>query len=158
MTISLDALRVVCAVVNEGGVNRAARVLNRVPSAVSHAIRKLERDLDAEIFRRQGRRLVLTEAGARLVRDGQDVLRQTVDLEAAVRRIHEGWTPELRIAVGGAVPMPWVLDLVEGLYAVSPHTQITIQREVLAGSWDALVANRVDLVVGVARLWTPCSL
>ena len=138
----------VTAVVREGGVVRAAKSLNKVPSALTHAIQKLERDLDAELFQRAGRSLVPTEAGLRLVEQGEFLLEQALDLETSVRQMATGWDGELRVAVSDIVPSDWILSIVESLYSVSPHTEVSIQREVLAGSWDAIVSGRADLVIG----------
>lgn len=148
MKLSLEALRVVTAIVREGGVTGAAKSLNRVPSAVSHTIQKLERELEAELFVRRGRSMILTEAGTLLVEQGESLLQQADDLETTVRNIANGWEVVLRIAIADVVPSAWILSIVSRLYAQSPHTQVTVTREVLAGAWDALVSGRVDLVVG----------
>lgn len=147
MQLSLEALRTVIAVVHEGGVNRAAKSLNKVPSAVSHTIQKLERDLNAKLFVKQGRSLVLTEAGTKLVEQGEALLEQALDLATSVRQIANGWDAVLRIAIADVVPITWVLSIVDKLYTVSPHTQVSISREVLAGAWDALISDRADLVI-----------
>ena len=150
MKISLEALRIIGAVVREGGVNRAAKSINKVPSAISHAIQKLERGLDAELFTKQGRSLVLTEAGRKLVEEGEHLLEQADDLETSVRQIANGWDAQLRIALSDVVPSAWFIPIVGRLYTISPHTEVSIGREVLAGTWDALVAGRMDLVVGAS--------
>ncbi|MFY1005238.1 LysR family transcriptional regulator, partial [Escherichia coli] len=51
------------AVADHGGVARAAVHLNRVQSNVSTRLKQLEATLEAPLFRRQNRRLVLSEQG-----------------------------------------------------------------------------------------------
>jgi DNA-binding transcriptional LysR family regulator len=51
------------AVVDHGGVNRAAAALYLAQPSLSQSIRALERDLGHQLFHRVGRRLVLTDAG-----------------------------------------------------------------------------------------------
>ncbi|MFC0106805.1 LysR family transcriptional regulator [Kibdelosporangium aridum] len=63
------------AVVDHGGVNRAASALFLTQPSLSQAIRALERDLGQELFHRVGRRLVLTDAGRSLVEPARDVIR-----------------------------------------------------------------------------------
>ncbi|MGN6702573.1 MAG: LysR family transcriptional regulator [Burkholderiaceae bacterium] len=53
------------AVASEGHLTRAAERLHLSQSALSAQIRQLEQRLGVELFERQGRRLVLTEAGGR---------------------------------------------------------------------------------------------
>ncbi|MBB6172306.1 DNA-binding transcriptional LysR family regulator [Nocardiopsis mwathae] len=68
------------AVVDHGGVNRAADALHLAQPSLSQAIRALERHLGCDLFHRVGRGLVLTDAGRALVEPARDVVR---GLEAA---------------------------------------------------------------------------
>jgi len=65
--MDLSSLNIFRTVVSENGVTRAAVKLNRVQSNVTTRIRQLEEDLGAALFTRDGRRLVLTPAGATLL-------------------------------------------------------------------------------------------
>lgn len=65
--MDLSALTIFRAVVRENGITRAAVKLNRVQSNVTTRIRQLEEDLGAPLFIRDGRRLVLSPAGATLL-------------------------------------------------------------------------------------------
>lgn len=62
--INYHHLRYFWAVAHEGNLTRAAERLFVSQSSVSVQIKKLERELGHELFERQGRRLVLTEAGS----------------------------------------------------------------------------------------------
>lgn len=66
-TIDLEALLIFRTVVSEGGVNRAAEKLHRVPSNVTTRIRQLEEYLGVRLFRRDGRTLTLTAEGKTLL-------------------------------------------------------------------------------------------
>jgi DNA-binding transcriptional LysR family regulator len=65
--MDLAALNIFRTVVRENGVTRAATKLNRVQSNVTTRIRQLEEQLGAELFTRDGRRLILTPAGETLL-------------------------------------------------------------------------------------------
>jgi DNA-binding transcriptional LysR family regulator len=65
--MDLSSLNIFRTVVSENGVTRAAVKLNRVQSNVTTRIRQLEEDLGTALFTRDGRRLVLTPAGATLL-------------------------------------------------------------------------------------------
>jgi DNA-binding transcriptional LysR family regulator len=62
------------AVVDEGSVRAAATRLFVAQPSVSQSIKTLERDLEAELFHRSGRRLVLTPAGEALITPARQVL------------------------------------------------------------------------------------
>ena len=61
--MELSDLRIFNAVVEEGGITRAANRLHRVQSNVTTRIRQLEEDLGVDLFIRQGKRLHLSPAG-----------------------------------------------------------------------------------------------
>ena len=56
-------LRYFWAVAHEGKLTKAAERLNVSQSALSVQVKKLEEQLDAPLFEREGRGLKLTEAG-----------------------------------------------------------------------------------------------
>ena len=74
-TIDLEALLIFRTVVSEGGVNRAAEKLHRVPSNVTTRIRQLEEYLGVRLFRRDGRTLSLTAEGKTLLNYATRLLR-----------------------------------------------------------------------------------
>jgi DNA-binding transcriptional LysR family regulator len=74
-TIDLEALLIFRTVVSEGGVNRAAEKLHRVPSNVTTRVRQLEEYLGVRLFRRDGRTLSLTNEGKTLLNYATRLLR-----------------------------------------------------------------------------------
>src|ERR1700760_996088 len=85
-TMDLDDLQIFRAVVREGGVTRAAGQLHRVPSNVTTRIKQLEERLGNALSRRQGRGLVLTEAGSTLLGHAERLLQMADLAEQEVRR------------------------------------------------------------------------
>jgi len=148
MKISLDLLQVLDAIDRHGSFTAAAAALHRVPSALSHAVAKLESDLDIPLFIRSGRRATLTEAGRTLLADGRHLLRAAGELERRVQRIAKGWEAELRIGIDAIIPIERIYPLLGRFYGAGHSTQIRLGREVLGGCWDALATDRADLVIG----------
>lgn len=148
MKISFELLQILDAIDRHGSFTAAASALHRVPSALSHAIGKLEDDLGITLFERQGRRATLNLAGRTLLDDGRHLLRAASDLERRIQRIADGWEAELRIALDAIIPIERLYPLLEAFYAGSHPTQIRINSEVLAGTWDALMTGRADLAIG----------
>ncbi|WP_433693388.1 LysR substrate-binding domain-containing protein [Paraburkholderia phenoliruptrix] len=83
--MDLAALTIFRAVVRENGVTRAAAKLNRVQSNVTTRIKQLEEQLGAELFIRDGRRLVLTPAGETLLPYAERLLALADEARHAVR-------------------------------------------------------------------------
>lgn len=148
MKISLELLLILDAIDRHGSFTAAAAALHRVPSALSHAVAKLESDLDIPLFIREGRRAFLNEAGRTLLADGRHLLRAAAELERRVQRIATGWEAELRIGVDAIIPAERLFPLIGNFYDAGHHTQIRLSNEVLGGTWDALATDRADLVIG----------
>ncbi len=82
--MELSDLRIFTAVVQEGGVTRAAEKLNRVQSNVTTRIRQLEDRLQAKLFDRQGKKLILTPAGRTLLDYAEKLLALADEAQAAL--------------------------------------------------------------------------
>jgi DNA-binding transcriptional LysR family regulator len=65
-----------------GSFARAAKLLQLDPSAVSHAIAELERELRVTLFYRTTRQLRLTEDGEEIVRRGREILHELAELQS----------------------------------------------------------------------------
>ena len=85
-TLDLVALRSFVAVVDSGGVTRAAGLLNLTQSAVSMQIKELENQVGLQLFDRQGRTLTLSTAGEYFVVHAKRMLGALRDADNAMAR------------------------------------------------------------------------
>lgn len=148
MKISLELLQTLDAIDRHGSLSAAASAMHRVPSALSHAVAKLEDDLGVPLFDRHGRKTTLNEAGRALLDDGRHLLRAAEEIERRVQRIATGWEAELRIAIDTIIPVERLFPTLERFYAAGHSTRLRLTSEVLGGTWDALATGRADLAVG----------
>lgn len=148
MKLSLEALTLLDAIERHGSYGAAAAALHRVPSTLTHAVQRLEAQLEIDLFDKAARRVTLTAAGRALLADGRLLLRAAADLEKRVCRIANGWEAELCLAVDAVIPAARILPLIERFYAAGHSTEIRIVTEVLGGTWDALTTQRADLLIG----------
>ena len=149
--LSLDALEVLDAIDRQGSFAAAAAALYRVPSAVTYTVQKLEDDLGLPVFRREGRRSVLTPAGQLLLEQGREILAAADRLVETAKQVHSGWESELRIALDSLIELEQVAPVLDRFYRVHPDIEITLSEEVLGGAWEAVLQDRADLVVGAAE-------
>ncbi len=150
MPLTLDALTLLDAIERRGSFARAAEELDRAPSSLTYAVQQMEADLDLLIFDRSGHRARLTPAGRVLLEEGRMLLKAAAETEARARQAAEGWEPGLTLAVDVVLPMTPVLDCVAEFDGLEQKTAIRIRSEVLAGTWEALLSGRADLVVGAS--------
>jgi DNA-binding transcriptional LysR family regulator len=148
LKISFEALEMLDAIDRLGSFARAAEALDRVPSALSYAVRKLEDDLDILIFDRRGYRAKLTQAGRLLLEQGRLLIDHAANLQREIAQTASGWESELRIALDAILPWAWLQPHVDAYYKEACATRLRFTEETLAGSWDALAAGRVDMVIG----------
>jgi len=148
MKLSLDALLVLDAIQRQGSFAGAAERLHRVPSAITYTMKKLEQDLDTPLFNRSGHRSTLTEAGKFLLSEGRHLLDSATNIENQLRKVSIGWEAELNIAIANMLPIDGLLELINEFYAQESGTRIKIHTEVYGGTWDALISERADLVIG----------
>src|SRR4029450_6092764 len=83
--IDLAALEIFKAVVDHGGITKAATRLNRVPSNVTTRVKQLEERLGTPLFCRGDRRVVVLAEGARLLVYADRLLTLSREAEAALR-------------------------------------------------------------------------
>jgi DNA-binding transcriptional LysR family regulator len=149
--MELADLAVFRAVVRTGGVTRAAATLHRVPSNVTVRVRKLEDELGVALFLREGRRMVLTPGGERLLAYADRLLALAEEARDAVAtREPRGLLRLGAMESTAAARLPRVLMAFQARWPsvdVELHTgdPRRLVADVLAGTLDAaLVAEPVD--------------
>ncbi len=146
--ISLDALVALDTIARKGSFAAAAQALGKVPSALSYQIRKLEEELDALLFDRRKRRLQLTPSGEVLLSQGRVLLESVENLQAMVRESASGWEQGLRITCDSALPIVRLHPLIRDFDRQQAPTRLVLQQETLSGSWESLLDERCDLLIG----------
>ncbi|HAS6079643.1 TPA: LysR family transcriptional regulator [Vibrio vulnificus] len=76
LNMDIEALRSFLAFVETGSFTRAAKQISRTQSAFSAQMRKLEEEIGAELFIKEGRYLVLSDAGIRLTSHARQLVSQ----------------------------------------------------------------------------------
>lgn len=131
-----------------GSFTAAAGHLNSTQAAVSDRIAALERELGVELFQRGGRRVVLTDAGRRVLPRAELLLRQWESLRASVAPAATEGPARLRIAVGASIAQSFLPACLERLAREEP--QVTIELVTAGSAVNAtaeLLADRIDLAL-----------
>lgn len=146
--VTLEALEVLDAIDRKGSFSAAAGALYRVPSALTYSVRKLEEDLGVTLFRKQGRRSVLTPAGRVLLEQGRELLDAAERLVENTRQVDRGWESVLSIAVDSILTFDYIYPYLAEFFVIKSDIEIDLSEEVLGGAWESIHDARVDLVVG----------
>lgn len=140
--MDLAALEIFRAVVEAGGITRAAARLHRVQSNVTTRIRQLEQSLGVELFLRDGKRLVLTPAGQTLLDYACRILQLAEEARHAVlpARPHG----RLRIASMESTAASRLPALLATLHQRWPRVQLELVTMTTRQSIQALSNFEVD--------------
>lgn len=145
--VTLEQWRCLVAVVEAGSHEKAAALLHKSQSSVTYAVRKIERQLAVEVFRTEGRRAVLTSAGAQLYRRAQALLEDAAGIELAAARSSAGWEAEIGLAVEILFPTWLLLDCLAEFGRQSPQTRIELYESVMDGTAELMRAGTVDIAI-----------
>lgn len=124
-----------------GSITQAAKKLGLSQPTVTTQIRNLEAQYGVELFYRGGRRLTLSDEGARLLPMVQQLLQQEADIEFFLRNCGQV-QGSLRIA---ATAPYYVLDLIKRFRERLPQVQVTLEIGNSQQVIEALEEYRVDL-------------
>jgi DNA-binding transcriptional LysR family regulator len=145
--MDVDALRALDAVVREGGVARAAARLNRVQSAVSYQVGKLEAQVGTALLDRSGYRVRLTPAGEVILAEGRKLLAQADHMQALADQFASGWEPRLTVVVDGVLPLEPVLTALKTMTDEDVPTSIRVRVEFLRGVQQRFEAEGADFML-----------
>jgi LysR family transcriptional regulator, regulator for metE and metH len=148
-------LAILREVERQGSLTAAADVLCLTQSALSHAIRKLERQLGTAVWRRDGRQLRLTQAGIHLQSLAKRLLPQLEHAEQVIAQFAAGQRGSLRIGIECHPCYQWLLPLVEPYLHAWPDVDVDVKRAFQFGGMAALFSHDIDLLVTPDPLHKP---
>ena len=149
--LTLEALEVLDAIDRKGSFAAAAAALYRVPSAITYSVQKLEQDLGVTLFRKEGRRSVLSPAGRFLLEQGRELLLAADRLVETTRQVDSGWESCLNVAVDSIFDPQFIYPHLEAFYHVRPAIEVNLYEEVLGGTIESVLEGRADLALGAGE-------
>lgn len=147
MNLELRHLRTIRAIHEQGGLARAADILNITQSALSHQIKALEEQAGVELFARRVKPLRLSGAGMRLLRLAEQVLPLVAATEAEFRGVEMGRVGRLVIAMECHACFDWLLPVLDMFRRTWPEVDVDIRQRLAFAALPALAREEVDLVI-----------
>jgi DNA-binding transcriptional LysR family regulator len=149
-TLDLDTLRTLAVANDLGGYAQAATRLGRTPSAVSLQMKRLQDAVGAQLFRKAGRGIALTDAGEIVLQFGRrmlalnDELLDTIRGAALTGSVRLGFSQDFAESV-----LPAVLSQFAKLY---PLVMIDVRIEGNAALVTAIDNGELDLALAVGHV------
>ncbi|OUJ11850.1 LysR family transcriptional regulator [Acetobacter sp. DsW_063] len=148
-------LIIIQEVAREGSLTAAGARLHLTQPALSHAIRKIERQLGVKIWRREGRSLALTQAGEWLLSLANRLLPQFELAENRLEQFANGERGTLRIGMECHPCYQWLLKVVSPYLERWPKVDVDVRKKFQFGGIGALFSNEIDILVTPDPLYKP---
>ncbi|MEX0280133.1 MAG: LysR family transcriptional regulator [Arenibacterium sp.] len=143
--LTLDQLRMLVAIDDTGSFTAAAKRVQRAQSAVSHAIRTLEVDLDVVLFDRSTRMPKRTKTGDAIISEARMILSRVDHLKARARGMAAGMESEICLATSVIAPRDGVLELLDAFRLQFPNIGLRLFVEEIGGVPQLVLDGRADL-------------
>jgi DNA-binding transcriptional LysR family regulator len=148
--MKLDDLEVFVGVVNAGTLAKAAEQLHQSTSALSKALRRLERDVNTPLFDREGKALKLNDSGEKLYARALQLMQMAeqtkYELSGAATKIH------CRIAAPAVVLWRYGAQIVQALNHKLGECTLSIQAMFEDEAAAALTRGEVDFALTTSAI------
>ena len=149
--ISLRQLYYFVAVAECGKVLDASNVVARSQSAVTTAVRDLERELDVALFDRHSGGVVLTSAGRELLPRAYRIIKEVEDATRSLKAGREKIEGSLRVGAKDTIAAYYLPASLTRFRQAHPYVDIDIREMVKADIEDSVRDGRIDLGIVALR-------
>ncbi|KAB7616177.1 LysR family transcriptional regulator [Amylibacter sp. SFDW26] len=147
MYLEFRHLRTIKAIHDQGGLARAADVLNITQSALSHQVKALEDQVGMELFLRRSKPLKLSKAGHKLLKLAEEVLPRVEAIEVDFSETIAGKAGRLHIAIECHACFEWLFPVLESFRKSWSSVDVDIRPGLAFDALPALQREEVDVVI-----------
>lgn len=143
--MTFDQVIVFHKIVQMGSFKSAAAEVHKTQPAISLAIKKLEEEMEVELFNRSSYRPVLTEHGKAFYERSFKILQGMNELESLARSFRNQEEPEIKLAVDGISPLPEILKVFKSFSERYPNTKLNLSFDILFESERKVLEREVEM-------------
>ncbi|WLR51743.1 LysR family transcriptional regulator [Bacillus tianshenii] len=145
--MDINRFRYFIAVVDEGNISKAALKLKITQPSLSIMIKRLEEELDTLLFKRKGKRLILTTTGRLVYQRAKNILNSTDDMLLEIKEHQKGLRGEIKIGCSTAANLIIIPKVVERLQAEMPNVTIKVVEGNTEYIANQLLNNQLDVAI-----------
>ncbi len=147
MDLSLRHLKLVQEVAREGTLTGASKRLFLTQSALSHQLADLERQAGTPVFTRVAKRMVLTEAGRRVLEVAGRTLDEMNRLDSDLRGIARGTMGHIRLTTKCNTAYHWLPSVLPKFKRSYPGIEFTIVPSCGHKAMESVIDGEVDIAL-----------
>ncbi|MGB0522625.1 MAG: LysR family transcriptional regulator [Flammeovirgaceae bacterium] len=140
-------LRLIKAIVDEGSIINASKVLFLTPSALSHQLKEAEAMVGAAIFHRVNKKLILTDIGKKLYDGAARVLNELGEMDLEVKQLIYGETGTIRLSTECYTSYYWLPPVIVRSKEKFPNVQIQLDVNATHYPLKHLLDGSLDLAI-----------
>ena len=145
--IERSHLSILREIERNGTLTAAADRLHLTQSALTHAIKKLERRTTVKLWNKEGRTLRLTQAGSYLLAVANRLVPQLEYADQVIERFARGEKGVIRIGMECHPCYQWLLKVVAPYIERYPEVDIDVKQQFQFGGMEALINYDIDVLV-----------
>ena len=145
MAISFEQVLVFHKIIQAGSFKAAAAELHKTQPAISLAIKKLEEEMEVELFDRSGYRPELTTHGRAFFERSMKVLQGMTELDGLSQSFRKREEPEIILAVDGISPLPKLLHQLKNFGERFPNTKLSLGFHILSEAENQVITKAAQI-------------
>ena len=145
--LSLDQLRALLEVVEQGSFSAAARRLHLTQPAISLQIREPERRFGLRLIERLGKQAHATVPGRELVEAAKRIFHECDRVDAAMRRFREHWIGRVHVSVTLTAMIYKLPPILRKIRLDHPGIELVVTNTPTSASVENIIENRSDLAL-----------
>ncbi|MEG6508128.1 LysR family transcriptional regulator [Methyloligella sp. 2.7D] len=149
MAFTLRQLQYFVAVADKGSISKAAQSLSISQSAITEAIKDLERDLGVSLFERHSRGLTITHKGHQFLRHSTTILGQVSDARHAFSEDQQTQGGSLHLGVTSLVAGYVLSDILARYQRAFPAVEVSAIEDSGEYLEHLLIGGELDVAVTV---------
>lgn len=147
LQLNYHHLRYFLGVAEEGSIKAAAGVLHVSSPTLSAQLRELENFLGTPLFVREGKKLILTDAGRVVRRYAERIFSMGDEMFEVVRRGAPTGPQTVYLGMGDAVPKLLVSEILIRARHQAPDLKFVVREGLPGELYPALAAHQIDVVM-----------
>ncbi|MCW3110468.1 MAG: LysR family transcriptional regulator [Segetibacter sp.] len=143
--MELRHFKMIKAVAEVKNLTRAAENLYLSQSALSHQLKEVETFFDTQIFIRNNKQMVLTEAGKTVLSAGETILRELEVVKKQIKSLNDENAGEIRVTTECYTSYHWLSKFMRDFKSYHPKVVVRINADATYKTVQTLLNNEIDI-------------